>query len=33
MIPYTSNGRLLDLGCGMGIWAIELAKAYPDAAA
>lgn len=26
-----SNGRFLDLGCGTGIWAIELANAYPDA--
>jgi hypothetical protein len=30
-VPHTSNGRFLDLGCGTGIWAIELAKAYPDA--
>lgn len=30
-VPHTSNGRFLDLGCGTGIWAIEVAKAYPDA--
>jgi SAM-dependent methyltransferase len=30
-VPHTFNGRFLDLGCGTGIWAIELAKAYPDA--
>lgn len=30
-VPHTCNGRFLDLGCGTGIWAIELAKSYPDA--
>jgi ubiquinone/menaquinone biosynthesis C-methylase UbiE len=30
-IPYKSNSRFLDLGCGTGIWVIELVKAYLDA--
>ncbi|KAI3014806.1 hypothetical protein CBS147347_11413 [Aspergillus niger] len=30
-IPHAFNGRLLDLGCGTGIWAIEIAEAYPNA--
>lgn len=29
--PHPSNGRFLDLGCGTGIWAIEVANKYPDA--
>ncbi|KAL5334887.1 methyltransferase [Aspergillus crustosus] len=29
--PKTGNGRFLDLGCGTGIWAIDVAKLYPDA--
>ncbi|KAE8334975.1 hypothetical protein BDV24DRAFT_15471 [Aspergillus arachidicola] len=29
-VPDTFNDRFLDLGCGMGIGAIELANAYPD---
>lgn len=27
----TGNARVLDLGCGTGIWAIDLAKQYPNA--
>ncbi|PWY95762.1 hypothetical protein BO94DRAFT_600357 [Aspergillus sclerotioniger CBS 115572] len=27
-IPHAHNGRFLDLGCGMGIWVIEMAEAY-----
>ncbi|KAF9882662.1 hypothetical protein FE257_005664 [Aspergillus nanangensis] len=30
-VPHPSNGRFIDLGCGTGIWAIEVAKAYPNA--
>ncbi|KAL3471988.1 S-adenosyl-L-methionine-dependent methyltransferase [Aspergillus californicus] len=29
--PHPSNGRFLDLGCGTGIWSIEVAKQYPNA--
>jgi len=29
--PHPSNGRFLDLGCGTGIWAIDVANKYPDA--
>ncbi|CBF88745.1 protein laeA [Aspergillus nidulans FGSC A4] len=29
--PHPTNGRFLDLGCGTGIWAIEVANKYPDA--
>ncbi|KAL4917850.1 S-adenosyl-L-methionine-dependent methyltransferase [Aspergillus aurantiobrunneus] len=29
--PHPGCGRFLDLGCGTGIWAIEVAKQYPDA--
>ncbi|PLB35294.1 class I SAM-dependent methyltransferase [Aspergillus candidus] len=29
--PHPSNGRFLDLGCGTGIWSIEVAQKYPDA--
>lgn len=28
--PHPSNSRILDLGCGTGIWSIEVAKKYPD---
>lgn len=30
-VPHTPNGRFLDLGCGTGIWAIEMARVYPNA--
>ncbi|GLA67432.1 hypothetical protein AtubIFM54640_010751 [Aspergillus tubingensis] len=30
-ISHPHNGRFLDLGCGTGIWAIEMAEAYPNA--
>ncbi|KAL5365107.1 S-adenosyl-L-methionine-dependent methyltransferase [Aspergillus floccosus] len=30
-VPHPENGRFLDLGCGTGLWAIEIAKAYPSA--
>ncbi|KAG2418584.1 hypothetical protein HFD88_001685 [Aspergillus terreus] len=30
-VPHPPNGRFLDLGCGTGLWAIEVAKAYPKA--
>ena len=26
-VPHIDNGRFLDLGCGTGIWAIEMGKA------
>ncbi|KAL1962409.1 hypothetical protein VTN77DRAFT_9680 [Rasamsonia byssochlamydoides] len=29
--PHPSNGRFLDLGCGTGIWAIDVANKYPNA--
>ena len=29
--PHPRNGRFLDLGCGTGIWAIDVARKYPDA--
>ncbi|GKZ27720.1 hypothetical protein AbraIFM66951_010782 [Aspergillus brasiliensis] len=29
--PHSRNGRFLDLGCGTGIWAIDVAHEYPDA--
>ncbi|PTU22997.1 hypothetical protein P175DRAFT_0507754 [Aspergillus ochraceoroseus IBT 24754] len=29
--PHPTGGRFLDLGCGTGIWAIEVANKYPDA--
>ncbi|KAE8162143.1 putative methyltransferase [Aspergillus tamarii] len=29
--PHPRNGRFLDLGCGTGIWAIDVANKYPDA--
>ncbi|RAL16659.1 class I SAM-dependent methyltransferase [Aspergillus homomorphus CBS 101889] len=29
--PHRPNGRFLDLGCGTGIWAIDVAHKYPDA--
>ncbi|KAL2824173.1 S-adenosyl-L-methionine-dependent methyltransferase [Aspergillus cavernicola] len=29
--PHPGNGRFLDMGCGTGIWAIEVANKYPDA--
>lgn len=29
--PHPRNGRFLDLGCGTGIWAIEVSHKYPDA--
>lgn len=29
--PHPRNGRFLDLGCGTGIWAIDVAQKYPDA--
>lgn len=28
--PHRTNGRFLDLGCGTGIWAIDVAQKYPD---
>lgn len=30
-VSHTPNSRFLDLGCGTGIWAIEMAKVYPNA--
>ncbi|KAL5359325.1 S-adenosyl-L-methionine-dependent methyltransferase [Aspergillus floccosus] len=30
-VPHSPNGRFLDLGCGTGLWTIEVAKAYPKA--
>ncbi|PYI00938.1 S-adenosyl-L-methionine-dependent methyltransferase [Aspergillus sclerotiicarbonarius CBS 121057] len=29
--PHPTNGRILDLGCGTGIWSIDVAQKYPDA--
>lgn len=29
--PHPPGGRFLDLGCGTGIWAIDVAMKYPDA--
>ncbi|GKZ26886.1 hypothetical protein AbraIFM66951_003243 [Aspergillus brasiliensis] len=29
--PHPRNGRFLDVGCGTGIWAIDVAHEYPDA--
>ncbi|KAJ9204549.1 hypothetical protein DTO021D3_4818 [Paecilomyces variotii] len=29
--PHPENGRFLDLGCGTGIWAIDIAHKYPNA--
>ncbi|KAB8228870.1 class I SAM-dependent methyltransferase [Aspergillus alliaceus] len=29
--PYPRNGRFLDLGCGTGIWSIDMANKYPEA--
>ncbi|KAI9932072.1 hypothetical protein MW887_009578 [Aspergillus wentii] len=29
--PHPTNGRFLDLGCGTGIWSIDVANKYPDA--
>lgn len=29
--PHSQNCRVLDLGCGTGIWAIDVANKYPDA--
>ncbi|EED22552.1 conserved hypothetical protein [Talaromyces stipitatus ATCC 10500] len=29
--PHPSNARVLDLGCGTGIWAIDVANKYPEA--
>ncbi|KAL2796124.1 S-adenosyl-L-methionine-dependent methyltransferase [Aspergillus keveii] len=29
--PHPNDGRFLDLGCGTGIWAIEVANKYPNA--
>ncbi|KAJ5096733.1 Secondary metabolism regulator laeA [Penicillium angulare] len=28
--PHPANSRILDLGCGTGIWCIEVANKYPD---
>lgn len=28
--PHPSNSRILDLGCGTGIWCLDVAKKYPD---
>ena len=28
--PHPSNARILDLGCGTGIWSIEVANKYPE---
>ncbi|KAE8151031.1 putative methyltransferase [Aspergillus avenaceus] len=28
--PHPTNGRFLDLGCGTGIWAIDVANKFPD---
>lgn len=28
--PHPKNSRILDLGCGTGIWSIEVAVKYPD---
>jgi trans-aconitate methyltransferase len=28
--PHQPNGRILDLGCGTGIWAIDVAHKYPE---
>ncbi|KAA8642585.1 class I SAM-dependent methyltransferase [Aspergillus tanneri] len=30
-VPHPKNGRFLDLGCGTGIWAIDVAEKLPDA--
>ncbi|KAF7133882.1 hypothetical protein CNMCM5793_005348 [Aspergillus hiratsukae] len=30
-VPHPTDGRVLDLGCGTGIWAIDFAKKFPDA--
>jgi trans-aconitate methyltransferase len=30
-VPHSSNARVLDLGCGTGIWAISVAEKYPAA--
>ncbi|RDH30840.1 S-adenosyl-L-methionine-dependent methyltransferase [Aspergillus welwitschiae] len=30
-VPYPKNGRFLDLGCGTGIWAIDIAQQLPSA--
>ncbi|GKZ58807.1 hypothetical protein AnigIFM49718_004645 [Aspergillus niger] len=30
-VPYPENGRFLDLGCGTGIWAIDIAQRLPSA--
>ncbi|PYH99415.1 methyltransferase [Aspergillus ellipticus CBS 707.79] len=29
--PHPQNGRFLDLGCGTGIWSIDVAHKYPNA--
>ncbi|PLB48759.1 hypothetical protein P170DRAFT_494177, partial [Aspergillus steynii IBT 23096] len=28
-VPHPEKGRVLDLGCGTGIWAINVAERYP----
>ncbi|KAJ5987604.1 Secondary metabolism regulator laeA [Penicillium sp. IBT 35674x] len=28
--PHPNNSRILDLGCGTGLWCIEVANKYPD---
>ncbi|KAL5685365.1 hypothetical protein EMGR_004250 [Emarellia grisea] len=29
-VPHPTDARVLDLGCGTGIWAIDFAEAFPD---
>ncbi|KAH8691943.1 S-adenosyl-L-methionine-dependent methyltransferase [Talaromyces proteolyticus] len=29
--PHPSNARVIDIGCGTGIWAIDIARKYPHA--
>ncbi|GER92013.1 hypothetical protein KDW_61750 [Dictyobacter vulcani] len=31
LAPLKNPGRILDIGCGTGLWAIELAKGFPTA--
>ncbi|PLB48764.1 S-adenosyl-L-methionine-dependent methyltransferase [Aspergillus steynii IBT 23096] len=29
-VPHPEKGRILDLGCGTGIWAMDVAETYPE---